>query len=93
MAALVADRAVDFAELRRHLAERLPAYARPLFLRIQDRIELTATFKHKKNELAREGFDPGTRSGAVYFDDPERDAYVRLDAALFRRIKAGKIRL
>ena len=44
-----------------HLARRLPAYARPLFLRIKDRIEVTATFKHKKNELAREGYDPRQR--------------------------------
>jgi fatty-acyl-CoA synthase len=93
MAALVTDRTVDFAELRRHLSERLPAYARPLFLRIQDRIELTATFRQKKYELARAGFDPVTSSDAIYFDDPERDAYVLLDDALFRRIEAGKIRL
>jgi fatty-acyl-CoA synthase len=93
MATLVADGAVDFAELRRHLAERLPAYARPQFLRIKDRIELTATFKQKKTELAREGFDLTTISDAVYFDDPELKAYVRLDDALYARIEAGKIRL
>ena len=94
MATLVADGAVDFAELRRHLSERLPAYARPLFLRIKDRIEVTATFKHKKYELAREGFDPGTRSRCRSISTiRERDAYVQLDDALFRRIEAGKIRL
>ena len=67
MATLVTEGAVDFAELRRHLSERLPAYARPLFLRIKDRIELTATFKQKKNELVREGFDPATISDADLF--------------------------
>jgi fatty-acyl-CoA synthase len=93
MAALVTEGAVDFAELRRHLSERLPAYARPLFLRIKDSIELTATFKQKKNELIREGFDPATISDAVYFDDPERQAYLRLDDALFQRIETGQIRV
>ena len=73
--------------------QRLPAYARPLFLRIKDRIELTATFKQKKNELIREGFDPATISDAVYFDDPERQAYLRLDDALFQRIETGQIRV
>ena len=29
----------------------------------------------------------------IYFDDPERQAYVPLDAALYQRINAGKIRL
>jgi len=93
MAALVADGALDFAGLRRHLERRLPPYARPLFLRIKDRIESTATFKPKKTELAGEGFDPATVSDAIYFDDPERQAYVRLDAALYASIAAGKTRL
>jgi fatty-acyl-CoA synthase len=93
MATLVADREVDFAELRRHLVERLPAYARPLFLRVKERIELTATFKQKKIELVREGFDPRTIAEAVYFDDPETSTYVRLDDALYARIESGKIRL
>jgi len=93
MATLVADCAVDFAELRRHLAERLPAYARPLFLRIKDRIDATATFKPKTHELAREGFDPTTITDAIYFDDPGHKAYVRLDAPLYQRIDSGQIRL
>jgi len=93
MATLVADSALDFADLRHHLARRLPAYARPLFLRIKDRIDVTATFKHKKNELVQEGFDLATVSDPVYFDDPEQQAYVRLDAALYKRISAGMVRL
>jgi len=93
MATLVTDGAVDLAELRRHLARRLPAYARPLFLRLKDRIEVTATFKPKKNELAREGFDLTMVSDPIYFDDPAGQAYVRLDAALYERIDAGKLRL
>jgi fatty-acyl-CoA synthase len=93
MAALVAEGALDFAELRAHLARRLPAYARPLFLRIKDRIEATGTFKHQTNELKREGFDLTMVGDAIYFDDPERDAYVPLDAALYKRIDAGKVRV
>ena len=80
-------------KLRKHLARSLPAYARPLFLRIQDRIDVTATFKHQKNDLAREGFDPAATSDAIYFDDTDRQAYIRLDAALFSRINAGAVRL
>ena len=93
MAALVADGVPDLAAFRAHLAKALPAYARPLFLRIQDRIAVTATFKHQKAELAREGFDPAASGDAIYFDDPSQQAYVRLDGALFARIKAGAVRL
>ena len=93
MAALVVDGTLDLPELRKHLARVLPSYARPLFLRIQDRIAVTATFKHQKNELMREGFDPAASDDAIYFDDPSQQAYVRLDGALFERIKAGAVRL
>ena len=93
MAALVVDGTLDLAELRKHLVRVLPAYARPLFLRTQDRIAVTATFKHRKNELTREGFDPAATDDAVYFDDPAQQAYARLDGALFARIKAGAVRL
>jgi fatty-acyl-CoA synthase len=93
MAALVADCALDLAGLRKHLASALPAYARPLFLRIQDSIAVTATFKHQKTDLVRQGFDPAASGDAIYFDDPSQQAYVRLDDALFERIKAGAVRL
>jgi len=93
MAALAADGALDLAQLRRHLASRLPPYARPLFLRLTDSIGATATFKHDKIALKRDGFDIATVRDKVYFDDPQRQAYVPLDAALFRRLVAGTIRL
>jgi fatty-acyl-CoA synthase len=93
MAALVIDGALDLAEMRKHLARALPAYARPLFLRIQDSIAATATFKHQKAELVCQGFDPSASGDAIYFDDPSQQAYVRLDGALFERIKAGAVRL
>jgi fatty-acyl-CoA synthase len=93
MAALVIDGDLDVAEFRRHLARRLPAYARPLFLRLKDRIETTTTFKQKKNELARQGFDPAATGDPIYFDDPAQQAYVRLDNALYERIKAGEVRI
>ena len=93
MAAIVCAGNPDLAVLRKHLTQWLPSYARPLFLRFADRLEATATFKHTKAHLQREGFDPAATSDAIYFDDPAKKAFVRLDAALFARIAAGKVRL
>jgi fatty-acyl-CoA synthase len=93
MAALVGDGVIDLAALRRFLAEVLPSYARPLFLRIKNGIDVTSTFKHKKSDLTQEDFDPTKTSDALYFDDQERQAYVPLDAALHARIVTGGIRL
>jgi fatty-acyl-CoA synthase len=93
MAAIVSDGALDLAALRKHLARSLPPYARPLFLRITDRIEATATFKHTKNDLKRQGYDPAATSDAIFFDDPARQAFVQLDRARYQQIQAGKARL
>jgi fatty-acyl-CoA synthase len=93
MAALVADAGLDLLALRQYLVMRLPAYARPLFLRIRSEVELTGSFRQNKAELVRQGYDPTATSEPIYFDDPARGAFVRLDAALFDRINSGAVRL
>jgi fatty-acyl-CoA synthase len=93
MAALVCTDELNFVEFHKHLAQRLPPYARPLFLRMTDRIAATGTFKHTKTDLQRDGFDPAATNDPIYFDDPLRRAYVRLDRGLYARIAAGKVRL
>ncbi len=92
MAALVADHGLDLKALRDHIVQRLPYYARPLFLRIRNDVELTGTFKYSKVELIREGFDPSVGSDVFYLDDPESKAFVRLDQTLYQRILLGGIR-
>jgi fatty-acyl-CoA synthase len=93
MATLACDGVPDLPALRRHLADSLPSYARPLFLRLRREIEVTSTFKHKKADLAREGYDPSIAGDPIYFDDPEHQAFVRVDAALRERIDRGQMRL
>ncbi len=53
MAALVVDRTLDFAELRRHLAKRLPAYARPLFLRLYRQYRRNVDFQTQQKPSSR----------------------------------------
>ncbi len=93
MAVLVTDESFDIEGLGAHMEGRLPSYARPLFLRLKDKIEVTSTFKHKKSDLARDGFDPRRIADRLYLRDPQTQAYVTLDAALFGRISDGSIRL
>jgi fatty-acyl-CoA synthase len=92
MATLVVPENFDLTAFREHLIARLPSYARPVFLRICKELAVTATFKHKKAELAREGFDPGLTADAIYFDDARRGAFVRLTPELFRLIAAQQVR-
>jgi fatty-acyl-CoA synthase len=93
MAAIVAKPNLNLVALREHLVKRLPEYARPVFLRIRPDIEVTATFKPKKLDLVKQGFDPGTIGDPIYFNDPASRAFVRIDIALYDRIRAGQVRL
>jgi len=93
MAAIAANETFDLARLRQHLAERLPEYARPLFIRLLREIETTGTFRPRTEDYARASYDPRATADALYFNDDARRAFVRLDQALFERIQAGGVRL
>ena len=96
MAALVVDNVAEFDldGLRALLAERLPAYARPLFLRFRPQLEVTGTFKPRKIELVAEGFDPARVGDPVYFDDRAAGAYrARRRAISSTAAEAGAIPL
>ncbi len=93
MATLVATEELDLAALRKHLMSRLPAYARPLFLRIRSSIEVTGTFKYSKTDLADQGYDPEPCTDYLYFDNPESQAYIPLDKQLYDLIQVGRVRL
>ena len=93
MAALVVDGDLDFCKFRQHLETQLPPYARPLFLRITDRIAATSTFKHKKSDLQRDGYNPAITPDRIYFDDSTEHAFVPVDAALYAGLQSGKLRV
>jgi fatty-acyl-CoA synthase len=93
MAAIVCEGQCDLGALHAHLAANLPPYARPLFLRIQRRLDITGTFKQKKVDLVREGFNPLATKDPIFFNDPQANTYVPLDAAFYLRLENGSIRL
>jgi fatty-acyl-CoA synthase len=93
MAAVVTRDTLNLTALHDYLAAQLPEYARPVFLRIRQEIDVTTTFKQKKMDLVEQGYDPRTVADPIYFNDPQRKAFVRLDADLFERINAGEVRL
>ena len=67
MAAIVIDDGFDLGEFADHLARRLPAYACPVMIRICASLDTTETFKQKKQELVREGFDPHHVTDPLFF--------------------------
>jgi fatty-acyl-CoA synthase len=92
MAALVTSAGFELENVAARLESQLAAYARPLFLRLQPEMEVTGTFKHRKVELVKDGFDPSRVSDPIYFRDAEK-GYVPFDAALHARLMAGELRV
>jgi fatty-acyl-CoA synthase len=93
MAALVVDEHFDLGMFRAHVVAQLPAYARPVFVRLVPALDVTGTFKPRKLELARQAYDPAQVSDPLYVDDTLSGRYLPLDRALHAAIVAGRLRL
>ena len=81
-AGLVVDGELDLAKLYSEVTGSLAAYAQPLFLRLVEVVDVTGTFKHRKTDMVREGFDPAVVADPLLFRDDEAGCYAPLDEAL-----------
>ena len=94
MAALVLEPGAQFDPIAFYAhAEPLPAYARPLFVRIVPAMDVTGTLKQRKMDLQRQGYDPSTTNDPLYLRDAAQRRYVPLTDALLERIRSGTLRL
>ncbi|MBK8837988.1 MAG: long-chain-acyl-CoA synthetase [Hyphomonadaceae bacterium] len=93
MAALTPRDGIDLVGLYSHLAAQLPAYARPVFLRLQGEVETTGTLKYRKVDLVDEGFDPSKTTDPLYVFDLDKGAYAPIDTPMFAKIVSGVYRL
>jgi len=93
MASLVVDGDFDMEALPARLKARLAAYARPLFLRLSPQIAVTTTFKQRKLDLVREGFDPSAIADPIYFLDPDSGRYELLTPSRYADIVEGRVKL
>jgi fatty-acyl-CoA synthase len=92
MAAIVCDDC-DLEAFYRHLEASLPDYARPVFLRIRQDLDVTATFKQRKVDLVKQGFDPDGIPDPLYFNDMSARVFVPLDRVLYEKIQSGHARV
>ena len=65
----------------------------PIFLRLQGALEVTGTFKLRKVDLQKEGFDPRVIKDPLYVRDDAQRRYVPLTAERFLEIEEGRARL
>ncbi len=81
MAAVVVEEGVfDHATLHAHVVARLPSYARPMFVRLCPALASTGTFRLRKADLVREGYQRS--SDPVWFADRAHSRFVPYEGKL-----------
>ncbi|XP_015258758.1 PREDICTED: long-chain fatty acid transport protein 6 [Cyprinodon variegatus] len=83
----------DGHKLLEHALRDLPPYARPLFVRIQEVMEMTSTFKQQKFQLVQSGFNPSTISDPLYVLDYQQNSYIPLTEQIYQSIICGERKL
>lgn len=91
MAAVVMQAGVPFDPVAFHRrgAEHLPRYAAPLFVRVAPAADMTTTFKLRKVELQRQGFDPALCGDPLFVRDDAAGRYVPLTREAVARALAN----
>ncbi|MFW9882500.1 MAG: long-chain-acyl-CoA synthetase, partial [Candidatus Thorarchaeota archaeon] len=83
----------DLNGFSKFVVEVLPHYAIPVFIRTQEKIEVTGPFKLIKVNIRNEGFDIKKINDPMYFWDYTMKKYVPLDESIYQEIIQGRIRL
>ncbi|KAG9352245.1 hypothetical protein JZ751_020658 [Albula glossodonta] len=84
---------LDGSRMFIHVANYLPAYARPRFVRIQNSIEVTATFKQMKTKLVEEGFNPALIHDPLFILSEKEKRYVPMMEGTYSSIVSGNVKL
>jgi len=91
MASLVVDKDFDIKTFAEGADAQLPAYARPLFLRMAPEIETTGTFKYRKMDLVSDGYDPALTKTPTYFRNGDK-GFIKVTKTVFEKLKTGGYR-
>lgn len=82
---------VDLELFAEKLAKVLPAYARPQFLRFLTKIDMTGTFKLRKVDLQKEGFNPLEIKDTIYYQT-SMGRYELLTPEIYEKINRQEMR-
>ena len=84
--------AQDLKQMASEFKKCLPAYAVPVFLRVQSQVETTGTFKYQKNTLKEQAFNPNKTDERLLVLLPNATEYCDLTAEIFSNIQAYQYR-
>jgi len=83
---------LELPAFSKYVAEHLPVYARPYFIRIRKEKDATTSFKQVKSHLQNEGFDPQKIKDPLYFFEPVKEKYIKLTPKVYSDIQKGNYR-
>lgn len=86
------EKETDFEELLSYMVENLPPYAVPVFIRIKTEIDITGTFKYKKADLKKEGYNVNDISEPLYASLPGKNKFEPLTVEIYSGISRGEYR-
>ncbi|XP_055343812.1 long-chain fatty acid transport protein 4-like [Paramacrobiotus metropolitanus] len=86
------DARIDLRTLSEQVTKRLPAYARPLFLRFLCELSTTGTFKIQKAALKDDSYNVTRTADPVYFWSNKSANYEKLHSEQYEEILRGRIR-
>ncbi|KAI1779247.1 fatty acid transporter [Hypoxylon cercidicola] len=100
---IASGRGLDLKGLAEHCLASLPRYAVPLFLRVVEQLEYTATMKLQKGRLRSEGIDleviekaakeKGQAADVIYWLPPNEKTYVKFKNEDLVMLRSGGVRL
>jgi acyl-CoA synthetase (AMP-forming)/AMP-acid ligase II len=81
----------DIKKFAEHVKAKLPSYAVPMFIRVSHEVEITGTFKHKKGDLKKQGFDLSLVDEPMFVLLPKTDEYQPVTKKWIEKLNAGEI--
>ena len=81
MAAMNVSDEFSFISFIEHVNKNLNTFQKPYFLRLTKEMQTTGTFKHQKEDLKKQGFNPSLIKDKLYF--LQKNNYVEIDQALY----------
>lgn len=83
----------DIDELSNFVIDVLPAYSRPVFIRIHDKFELAGPYKIKKTDFRSEAYDISRFTDQIFLWDVSAKKHVEFDELLYNKIKTGQLKI
>jgi fatty-acyl-CoA synthase len=90
MAQMNVSESFNLTSFADHVEKNLNGFQKPYFLRLTKEMQTTGTFKHQKEDLKKQGFDPAVIEDKLYFY--QKGNYVEIDDSLYQRIQSGEER-